>query len=155
MFSIAPSILWLIFGILLITLEFAQLPGIGFLFLGLGSVSTSIMVNYWQEQTLLTQFAYFGIFSISWFAILWYPLKSFMSDSKNKNVENTFDIIGSHVVVKNKDIKNDDIGEVLWCGTIMKAMLEKNSKVDIAKVGDSLIVSSVKGNILICSTVKN
>jgi len=150
MIPITPSMLWLLFGVALIILEFSQVPGIGFLFLGLGGISTSIITNYWQEETLLTQFAYFGIASLAWFMLLWYPLKTFLSSNKNKLLRDTFDIVGSDVVVINKDIKTGTIGQVSWCGTTMNAKLAENAANNTAKVGDTLIVQEVKGNVLIC-----
>ena len=76
--SITPIELWLLFGIILIILEFSQLPGIGFLFLGLGAISTAIITSYWPQGALLYQFAYFAITALLWFLLLYYPLKLFI-----------------------------------------------------------------------------
>ncbi|MDC0864663.1 NfeD family protein [Rickettsiaceae bacterium] len=150
MIPITASMLWLLFGIALLLLEFVQLPGIGFLFLGLGGVSTAIITNYWQEQTVLAQFAYFGLSSLFCFALLWYPLKSSLYKNTLSKKE-TFDLVGSQVTVIKKEIKVGIVGEVSWCGTIMKAELAEDTNSNTAKIGDILVVQEVRGNVLICS----
>ena len=152
---ISSTEIWLLVGIILIILEFSQLPGIGFLFLGFGAISVSVITNYWQQETLLTQFAYFGISSLFWFIVLWYPIKVFLRKDKNKLSRDTFNIIGSEVIVENKDIKAGILGQVSWCGTIMNATLVESSKNEIATIGDTLIVIEVRGNVLFCNKMKN
>lgn len=149
MISITPTELWLLFGIILIILEFSQSPGVGFLFLGLGAVSTAIITSYWQQDTL-HQFAYFGITALLWFLLLWYPLKLFVYKHSTDISRGSFDIIGSEVIVTDKDIKAGEHGQVLWSGTIMNAKLVDNTT-DIAKIGEIIYVLEVKGNVLICA----
>lgn len=147
--SISAAGLWLLLGILLIILEFSQLPGIGFLFLGLGAISTSVILNYWPQEIII-QISCFGIISLLWFLVLWYPLKTFLYKETSKLSREAFNIIGSVVTVINQDIKAGKLGQVEWSGTIMNAkLLDKNQ--DVAKVGDELIVLRVQGNTLICS----
>jgi membrane protein implicated in regulation of membrane protease activity len=148
--AITPSILWLSFGIFLIILEFSQLPGIGFLFLGFGAITTAIIANYLQAENILIQFAYFGILSITWFALLWYPMKKFIYQNDNIHPRESFDIVGSRVTVIKNDIKAGSLGQVLWSGTVMNARLVGTINNDIAKVDDTLIVMEVKGNTLFC-----
>jgi membrane protein implicated in regulation of membrane protease activity len=155
MITITPSILWLLFGISLIILEFSQLPGIGFLFLGFGAITTAIMTNYLQAETMLTQFAYFGIASISWFALLWYPMKKFVYQGENANLKESFDIVGSSVTVIKNNMKAGSLGQVLWCGTVMNARLIGKTNNDTAKVDDTLIVKEIKGNTLFCQKIED
>ena len=150
MISITPSILWLLFGISLIILEFSQLPGIGFLFLGFGAITTAIITNYLKGETMLIQFAYFGISSIAWFALLWYPMKKFLYKKDSNHTKDSFDIVGAEVTVIKNDIRVGHLGQVLWCGTVMNAKLIGKPGNDIAKVDDTLIVKEIKGNILFC-----
>lgn len=150
MISITPSILWLLFGISLVILEFSQLPGIGFLFLGFGAITTAIITNYLKAETMLIQFAYFGISSIAWFALLWYPMKKFFYKKDNNHIKDSFDIVGAEVTVIKNDIRVGHLGQVLWCGTVMNAKLIEKPSNDTAKVDDTLIVKEVKGNILFC-----
>ena len=151
MISITPSILWLLFGISLIILEFSQLPGIGFLFLGFGAITTAIITNDLKAETILIQFAYFGISSIAWFALLWYPMKKFLYQKDSNHTKDSFDIVGAEVTVIKNDIRVGHLGQVLWCGTVMHAKLIGKPNNDTAKVDDTLIVKEVKGNVLICS----
>jgi membrane protein implicated in regulation of membrane protease activity len=144
--------IWLAIGVICILIEFTHLPGIGVLFLGLGAISTSLIISY-TPQMWYYQIIYFGITSFFWFLLLWWPLKHF---SKNK-MYNTkgkayFDIIGMSVKVAFQDIKPGQDGQVHWSGTIMNARLQ--DKETSAKSGDELYVTDVKGNILICSTKK-
>ena len=150
MISITPSILWILFGISLIILEFSQLPGIGFLFLGFGAITTAIITNYLKAETMLIQFAYFGISSIAWFALLWYPMKKFLYQKDSNHTKDSFDIVGAEVTVIKNDIRVGHLGQVLWCGTVMNAKLIGKLNNDTAKVDDTLIVKEVKGNILFC-----
>ena len=134
----------------MIILEFSQLPGIGFLFLGFGAITTVIITNYLKAETMLIQFAYFGISSIAWFALLWHPMKKFLYQKDNNHTKDSFDIVGAEVTVIKNDIRVGHLGQVLWCGTVMNAKLIGKPSNDIAKVDDTLIVKEVKGNILFC-----
>lgn len=154
MISITPSILWLLFGISLIILEFSQLSGIGLLFLGFGAITTAIIINYIKVETMLIQFAYFGISSIAWFALLLYPMKKFMYKKDNNHTKDSFDIMGAEVTVIKNDIIVGRLGQVLWCGTVMNAKLIGKPSNDIAKVDDTLIVKEVKGNVLFCEKIE-
>lgn len=40
--AVTPIEIWLAIGIVFILIEFTKLPGIGFLFLGLGAISTCV-----------------------------------------------------------------------------------------------------------------
>ena len=154
MISITPSILWILFGISLIILEFSQLPGIGFLFLGFGAITTAIITNYLKAETMLIQFAYFGISSIAWFALLWYPIKKFLYKKDSNQTKDSFDIVGAEVTVIKNDIRVGHLGQVLWCGTVMNAKLIGKLNNDTAKVDDTLIVKEVKGNTLFCQKIE-
>jgi len=142
------SELWLLIGIILIVLEFSQLPGIGFLFLGLGAIATSIIIDHWPAETF-TQLTYFGISSLVCFLLLWYPLKRFVYKNNKPMFRESFDLIGASVVVVNKDISANEDGQVSWSGTVMNAQLPSKSKT-VAKIGDTLYVLEAKGNVLIC-----
>lgn len=154
MISITPSMLWLLFGISLIILEFSQLPGIGFLFLGFGAITAAIITNYLKAETILIQFAYFGISSIAWFALLWYPMKKFLYQKDSNHTKDSFDIVGAEVTVIKNDITSGSLGQVLWCGTVMNAKLIGKPNNDTAKVDDTLIVKEIRGNILFCQKIE-
>ena len=46
--EITPVEIWLALGIICILAELAAIPGIGLLFIGLGALSTSILIYYIQ-----------------------------------------------------------------------------------------------------------
>ena len=47
--TITPVEIWLVVGIIFILIEFSKLPGIGFLFLGLGAMSSSVIFYFYPE----------------------------------------------------------------------------------------------------------
>lgn len=76
-----PIELWLAVGIIFILVEFTSLPGIGLLFLGLGAISTSILI-YYVPEIQNYQVASVGLSSLAWFLVLWWPLKIFVYGKK-------------------------------------------------------------------------
>ena len=143
---ISPGEMWLVVGIVFILIEFSTLPGIGFLFLGLGAMSSAV-IFYFYPETLNYQVASVGFSSLAWFLILWWPLKAFVYNKTNSG-KDYFDIVGMQVEVAHEDIKPGDLGKVYWSGTIMNAKLSNGET--IARVGDKLLIVKAKGNILIC-----
>ncbi len=147
--DIQPSEIWMIFGFFLIFIELIKLPGLGFLFLGLGGLTVAILIASEKfTLDLYMQVILFVLASTIWFALLWKPLKIFNSKIKSKHAYN--DMMGEEVVVINDKITPGFIGQVKWSGTIMNATLVSDSS-KVANIGDSLIIKEIKGNILICS----
>ena len=146
--------IWLILGIIFIIIEFSKIPGIGFLFLGLGALTTSALISSYPE-IIDYQIATFGLISLAWFLALWWPLKKFVyGKNKGKNTDQDyFDLIGNQVVVFDKYIEPGTIGQVSWSGTTMNAKLEDSEK-ENAQAGEILYISKVRGNILICTRKK-
>lgn len=143
--------IWFGIGIILILLEFTAIPGIGFLFVGFGALTTSLFL-YIFPLLLPYQLGVVGIISFGWFIILWRPIKKFLYSHPIHHSEHLskdyFTMVGAKVVVINKDIKSGQMGEVLWSGTTMNAQL---INAEIANINDVLIVKEVKGNVLICA----
>ena len=73
--EITPVEIWIAVGLLFILVEFTTIPGIGFLFLGLGSLSTAITIYYFPEIASF-QVASVGLSSLAWFLLLWCFVKS-------------------------------------------------------------------------------
>ncbi|MBM3467318.1 MAG: NfeD family protein [Alphaproteobacteria bacterium] len=146
--------IWLLIGVIFIIIEFSKIPGIGFLFLGLGALTTSALISSYSEITDY-QIATFGLVSFAWFLVQWWPLKKFVYGKKKENGVNQgyFDLVGNQVTVFNQSIEPGKIGQVSWSGTIMNAKLADSEK-EQGKPGDVLYVLEVKGNILICSHKK-
>ncbi|MCC8417537.1 MAG: NfeD family protein [Rickettsia endosymbiont of Bryobia graminum] len=148
-FGITLVEFWLVAGIIFIIIEFAKLPNIGFLFLGLGALSNTILLNnypYFLKYQLIT----FGLISFFWFAILWWPLKLY-SRKKDKKAEYN-DLIGKEVLVYDKEILLGKIGKISWSGTIMNARLSDNDTKP-AFQGDILRILQIEGNVLICTHI--
>ena len=61
--------------------------------------------------------------------------------------------MGNQVIVFDKHIEPGKIGQVSWSGTTMNARLEDSEREQV-KAGDTLYISDVKGNVLICSRQK-
>jgi membrane protein implicated in regulation of membrane protease activity len=146
--------IWLILGIIFIIIEFSKIPGIGFLFLGLGALTTSALISSYLEITDY-QIATFGLVSFTWFLVLWWPLKKFVYGKRKGNNINQgyFDLVGNQVTVLNRNIEHGKIGQVSWSGTIMNAKLVDSEKEHV-NPDEVLYVLEVKGNVLICSRKK-
>jgi len=142
-----PIELWLFVGVFCITIEFLHLPNIGFLFLGLGALSNGILINFFNDLVFY-QLIIFGLASLSWFLILWLPLKHYLY---KKNKQSAYsDMIGNEVYVFSSPIIIGNIGQVRWSGTIMNAMLDIDEK-DKVEIGEKLYIKEIRGNTLICS----
>jgi membrane protein implicated in regulation of membrane protease activity len=147
--NIQPSEIWMILGFFLIFIELIKLPGLGFLFLGLGSLTVSIVLA--SERFDLSHYSQIAIFLIAscvWFALLWKPLKRFSSRMNSKHTYH--DMIGDEVVVVKDKIIPGLIGQVKWSGTIMNATLN-STETRTANIGEVLVIKEVMGNVLICS----
>ncbi|GAA5252878.1 NfeD family protein [Candidatus Rickettsia kedanie] len=140
--------IWLIIGIICVVVEFFAVPNIGFLFFGFGALSNTLVVYNCPLVSLTNQITFFGILSLIWFCILYYPLKKYVYN-KTDRTENYSDMIGKTVEVYSSTVSADTIGQVRWSGAIMNAYLAPN-EID-AKTGEQLFITAVKGNVLICS----
>ena len=149
--DITPIEIWIAVGLIFILVEFTAIPGIDFLFLGLGSLSTAIAIYYFPEIAAF-QIASVGLTSLAWFLLLWWPLKIFIYGKKGKAGSDYFDMVGMRVKVASEEIKPSGLGEVYWSGTTMNArFIDKDTPI---KKDEELYVLEVKGNILICSRDK-
>jgi membrane protein implicated in regulation of membrane protease activity len=147
-----PIEIWIAVGLIFILVEFTAIPGIGFLLLGLGSLSTVIAIHYFPEIAAF-QITSVGLASLAWFLLLWWPLKIFIYGKKGKTGSNYFDMVGMQVKVASDEVKPSGLSEVYWSGTTMNArFVDKDTPV---KKDEELYVIEVKGNILICSRSKS
>jgi membrane protein implicated in regulation of membrane protease activity len=148
--NFSPVEIWLIIGIICIVMEFSTIPGIGFLFIGLGSFSNAILINIipgpWEYQVI-----FLALFSLLWFTILWWPLKKYVYNTGEK--KDHFSMIGSEVVVFSQVIEPDGSGQVKWSGAVMNAKLSYHDE-QKAVAGQKLYIISVEGNVLTCSNTK-
>lgn len=142
--------IWLIIGLTCIIVEFLAIPNIGFLFFGFGALSNALITYNYPLINLKSQITIFGLFSLIWFCILYYPLKKYVYHETSQPA-NYSDMIGKEVEVYSNIISEENLGQVKWSGVIMNAYLVPNEK---AKAGDKIFITEVKGNILICSHQK-
>lgn len=115
-----PSSVWLLIGAFLIIVELALVPGIGFLFAGLGAISVGAVYITGGIHSLSAQFILFFLATAFWTAILWKPLKSFMA-GKGSGFD---DMVGGTAIVFGRPIEKGKMGEVKWSGTIMKCQFD-------------------------------
>ena len=136
---------WLGIGVILIILDIIAIGGVGFIFLGLGAISTSVFLSYFDLW--LHQVPFFGIASLIWFILLYKPIKRYLS--KEGEDSRVGDIIGSLVEVTESAIYPNSLGKVKWSGAIFNASLKAEENYSVP-VGTFLIVERIEGNILIC-----
>ena len=141
--------IWLALGLIFILLEFTTIPGIGLLFIGLGSLACSLILYHYPEL-IPYQITIVGLTSFIWFLLLWWPLKRFLYGNSGSQGRDYFNIVGNEVEVSVEEIKPGGMGNVTWSGTLMNARLI-SSEESAAQVGERLYVHEVKGNILVCS----
>lgn len=114
------SSIWLLAGALLLIVELALVPGIGFLFAGLGAISVgAVLIAGWIDD-LSAQLIVFFLATGFWTAILWKPLKSFIA-GKGSGFD---DMVGGTAIVFGRPIEKGKMGEVKWSGAIMKCQFD-------------------------------
>ena len=148
MFEFTSVEIFFIIGMVSILLEFTQIPGIGLLFIGLGSLTSSICLYFfpkWQNF----QIALLGFSSCIWFIVLFFVLGLFSRSRSKKDDQHYSDMIGEIVEVIDQIVPSS-VGKVSWCGTIMNATLDEKVHKSVSS-GTRLYVCGVKGNVLICS----
>ena len=141
-----PSSIWFIVAALLIIIELVLVPGIGFLFAGLGAITVgAVLVGGWIEG-LSAQLIVFFLSTGFWTAVIWKPLKSFIA-GKGSGFD---DMIGSTAVVFGQPIEKGKRGEVKWSGTIMKCQFDPVAE-ELATVDPEteVIITGVSKGILI------
>ena len=137
-------------GLVTIIIEMFFMPGLGFLFFGMGAFTTAGILYYFPSVTDY-QYIVVAIVSCIWFILLWKPLKHYMH--KRKGPEAVLDIIGSSVEIMGSDLAPGAIGKVKWSGTIMNAKLADNVDGQVP-VGSVLKVSRIEGNVLVLAPLK-
>ncbi len=115
-----PSSVWLLIGAVLIIVELALVPGIGFLFAGLGAISVGAVYIAGGIDSLSGQFILFFLATAFWTAILWKPLKSFIA-GKGSGFD---DMVGGTAIVFGRPIEKGKMGEVKWSGAVMKCQFD-------------------------------
>lgn len=144
------ALYWMIFGFALILLDISFLPGIGALFAGLGAITTYILLetSIIQHHQLL-EIIVFLIASTAWAGVLWLPMKWLTLGPKTSYSN----MIGTNAIVSEEDLTVGITGNVKWSGVTMKAELQ-GEQGEVAKVGESVVISSIKGNTVSVNKIK-
>ena len=137
-------LLWLLAGVACLAAEALGVSGVGFLFAGLGALTTGSLVTAQPELTPLDQGVIFLATTALWALFLWKPLQKFRGKTANDGYKN---IVGDTAYVGANGLKAGHVGEATWSGTIMKAELAAG----IAEVaaGAQVTIVDVSGNKLI------
>lgn len=140
-------IFWLVLGGMFILLEALALPGVGFLFAGLGAITVGgLLVFDVVDPDFINTSTYFFIASAAWAALLWIPLNRYLKLGKDSQFSS---IKGQEVEVIENDIVKPKTGKVKWSGTVMQAKISKDSKIKKIAVGETATVVASQGSILL------
>lgn len=144
-------VVWMIAGALFIVLEAFMIPGIGFLFAGLGAITVGLITatGLVQFDHLIPQMAWFFAATTFWAVVLWKPLKRFRI-GKNESYKN---IIGDQAIVVGKPLEAGKTGEVKWSGTTMSARIVDGDISTAIPVGNEVEIVKLSGNLLLVKTI--
>lgn len=144
---LAPSLVWLALGALMIALEAFGIPGIGFLFAGIAAILTGMLAEAGVANTTTLQIAWFlGLTTLA-AAAMWRPLKRWRTDPKRG--ESYRNMLGDRATVLAPGIGRNAPGHASWSGTTMRAELSPAATVDRLEAGAQVRIVSVEGNCLI------
>lgn len=143
-----PEFIWLALGIVCVLLEAFSIPGIGFLFLGLASISVGglILGTVIDAGDIGQQILWLGLLTVAWTALLWIPMKRFRM---NKNAKPFHNIIGNTATVTQSPLTKDRPGTVRWSGTVVKAQLANDAAVDTLAIDTDVIITDIQDAIFI------
>lgn len=138
----SPTIMWLIAGAVFIAIEIFGMPGLGFLFAGIGAllIGGAIEFGVIGAGDYLVQFALFFVFACISAAMLWKHLKPRVKTSYS-------DIVGSEAVVAPPGLVGNREGQIKWSGTLMRARIVPNDGYDAIAEESAVIIHSVEGNL--------
>jgi membrane protein implicated in regulation of membrane protease activity len=134
---------WMIFGIIAITLEIFIVSGIGFLFVGLGALTSFAALNFnILEADIVTNLAVFLTSVVAWWALLWYPMKL------SKRSGESYQGLNGSVITLSSEIRKGKTGSIIWSGVKMRATLDKEEPASLLKEGTKARITKIKGNML-------
>lgn len=138
---------WLIAGVVLVAIEAFGIPGMGFLFAGLGALTVGIGLNagWLVAESQLPQWITFCVATAVWAVVLWAPLQKVRSRGK----AGYSNIVGDTAYVGSSGLKKGHVGEVTWSGTIMQAQLIPDSSAETLDAGAQVVIVQISGATLI------
>ncbi len=135
----------MIAGAVLIGIETTMIPGIGFLFAGLGAITTGALMLAGMAQTQTGQWTWFFASTALWTIVLWVPLRNFY----NRSGSGYDDMQGQVVTTLEGGIKKGAITKVKYSGSFMNARLADDSPTDSIPAGKELEIVKVEKGILL------
>lgn len=146
--------IWLLIGASLIILEVITAPGLGIFIAGLGAMSTALVIEAGivAEESIVAQCAWAFAFTVIWIVVLWKPLKNFRAAGRNKispeDRKEHSDMVGSIATVSKSGLTRGRIGQVVWSGAPMSAVLDEQHTAEFAAEGTQVKIVSVSGTTL-------
>ncbi len=146
--TLSPSILWLIVAMVCIIIEISVINTLAFFFAALSAVIVGALLEFGHldPDSFAAQGGIFLGLSFVLMALLWKPLKSWKTKSKNGGYSN---MLGDEVKVKAPGLVKGKMGNVLWSGAPMRARLSENADTDRYEADDTATICEVQGNVLI------
>ena len=138
--EVSNVLLWLIAGIILVTLEFTALPGVGLLFAGFAALIAGIATEN-GGASLTYQWVIFFSTTIILALLFYKPLRNYQTTKDAKYT----DMIGHSAVVIGTLMPGVE-GQVKWSGTTMRARLQTATPV---AEGKTVKIAAVDGNVLV------
>lgn len=137
------TLLWLLAGALFLALEAFGVPGIGFLFAGLGALLVGLMIELGilASTDIVWQLAAFFVNSSLLAVLLWKRLTRWRVARSDLPYTN---MIGDAATVVGT-LSSAATGEVRWSGTIMIARLESGGPLGD---GTPVTITAVNGNVV-------
>lgn len=142
-----PTTLWLIAAVVFIALEAFGLPGVGFVFVGIGALMTggALELGWLANEAVVNQFilCFAGAFLSA--LLLWKPLQKMRMGNGSQGYSN---MVGEVAQAGANGISKTT-GEAIWSGTIMKARLADNAAIEQVAAGSQVVITDVVGATLI------
>ena len=138
-------LIWVLSGLALISIEVLMVPGIGFLFAGLGAISVGVALMGGLFISVTAQVTWFFCLTAIWAAVLWWPLKR----AYRRPDSGYSDMVGDIAIVGPDGLQKRELGEVRWSGAIMNCRLNEGcdqeklnpgTEVKILKVSDGILI---------------
>lgn len=140
----SPTILWLVAGALFIALEIFGMPGIGFLFAGIGALVVGALIEFGAigADAVALQFVIFFAFACVSAVLIWKKLK-------NNTVPVYSNMVGTEAIVASPGLSGGSEGQVQWSGTLMRARLAPDAGVDVLSEGTYVTIKAIEGTLLL------
>lgn len=145
--AFSVSALWLLAGAVMLALEAFGLPGIGFLFAGLGAILVGVAIEAGMvgAASYIAQFAVFFAFTSIFAVLLWKKIKAWRM---NPGAETYQNMVGDSAVIALSGLQKGARGQVRWSGTLMSAEIDDSETALGLPEGTVVRIVAVKGNVV-------